>query len=156
MTECPTDGVCAFCALAFSTLLSSQGAGAHRRRALTLLQGNRLTLPGKVPFVNSVRQNFANSWTCLASRVASAADLRAQREALARRTSLVAPRDLALSRPSPRGKKNSRGAPRLRQIKHGNSSLILARQDVIKRVRTVVAWPGRRTSGESAASAAVG
>ena len=87
MTECPTDGVCAFCALAFSTLLSSQGADAHLWRALTLLQGNYPNLPGKVPFVNPVRENFANSWTCPASRVASAGDLHAQREALARRTS---------------------------------------------------------------------
>ena len=56
----PTDGVCAFCALAFSTLLSSQGADAHLRRTLIRLQGNRLNLPGEVSFVNLVRQNFAN------------------------------------------------------------------------------------------------
>jgi hypothetical protein len=78
-TGSPTDGVCASSALAFSTLLSSQGADAHLRRTLIRLQGNLLNLPGKVPFVNSVRQNFANSWTCLASRVASAGDLHAQR-----------------------------------------------------------------------------
>ena len=66
----PTDGVCALNALAFSTLLSSQGADAHLRRTLIRLQGNLLNLPGEVPFVNPVRQNFANSWTCLASRVA--------------------------------------------------------------------------------------
>jgi hypothetical protein len=59
-TNCPTDGVLCFCALAFSTLLSSQGAGAHLRRALTLFQGNHSTLPGQVFRVNSVRQNFAN------------------------------------------------------------------------------------------------
>ena len=49
----------------------------------------------------------------------------------------MAPRDLALSRPSPRGKKNSRGAPRLRQIERANSSLSQVRHDVIERVRTV-------------------
>jgi hypothetical protein len=49
----------------------------------------------------------------------------------------VAPRDLALSRPSPRGKKNSRGAPRLRQIESGNFLLAQVRRCVIKRVRDV-------------------
>ena len=58
------------CALAFSTLLSSQGAGAHLRRTLVRLQGNRYNLPGSVPFVNSVRQNFADSCTCPATLLA--------------------------------------------------------------------------------------
>jgi hypothetical protein len=75
------------CALAFSTLLSSQGADAHLRQTLVRLQGNRLNLPGEVPFVNSVRQNFADSWPCPAVRVASTPDLRAQHEVLAGRTS---------------------------------------------------------------------
>ena len=61
MRACPTDGVCALYALAFSTLLSSQGADAHLRRTLILLQGNHLNLPGEVPLVNSVLLNFANS-----------------------------------------------------------------------------------------------
>jgi hypothetical protein len=64
----------------------------------------------------------------------------------------VAPRDLALSRPSPRGKKNSRGAPRLRQIKRGNSSLTQVRHPVIEHVRTVANWDGRETRGKGPAS----
>jgi len=63
----------------------------------------------------------------------------------------MAPRDLALSRPSPRGKKNSRGAPRLRQIERANSSLTLVRHGVIERVRTVVVQrdAGKRTAKPS-------
>ena len=52
----------------------------------------------------------------------------------------MAPRDLALSRPSPRGKKNSRGAPRLRQIESRYSSLTQVRRVVIERVRLVSNW----------------
>jgi hypothetical protein len=40
----PTDGVCAY-ALAFSTLLSSQGADAHRHKAFAWIGGNPLSLP---------------------------------------------------------------------------------------------------------------
>jgi hypothetical protein len=50
----------------------------------------------------------------------------------------VAPRDLALSRPSPRGKKNSRGAPRLRQIERANSALTQVRHAVMGRSHRVV------------------
>ena len=69
----------------------------------------------------------------------------------------MAPRDLALSRPSPRGKKNSRGAPRLRQIKRGNSSLSLVRHGVIERVRIVAVRPGcERAPNSQLAAATVG
>jgi len=64
----------------------------------------------------------------------------------------MAPRDLALSRPSPRGKKNSRGAPRLRQIERGNSSLTLVRHGVTEYVHTVADWDGRETHGKGPAS----
>jgi hypothetical protein len=40
---------CAFCALAFSTLLSSQGADAHRHKAFAWIGGNPLTLPALSP-----------------------------------------------------------------------------------------------------------
>jgi hypothetical protein len=53
----------------------------------------------------------------------------------------VAPRDLALSCPSPRGKKNSRGAPRLRQIDRGNLSLTQVRPDVTGSAHAVAAQP---------------
>ena len=46
-------------ALAFSTLLSSQGADAHLRRALACLQGNYSTLPDEPPHVNQVPENFS-------------------------------------------------------------------------------------------------
>ena len=124
-------------ALAFSTLLSSQGADAHLRRALTLLQGNHMNLPDSIPLVNSVRWNFANSWTCpylqgsLSRRPARTARGPSWKDFL------VAPLDLALSRPSPRGKKNSRGAPRLRQIDRGNFSLAQVRRIVAKRTQPV-------------------
>ncbi len=58
----------------------------------------------------------------------------------------MAPRDLALSRPSPRGKKNFRGAPGLRQIDRGNSSLTQVSPDVIAHVHTVAPWPARKRS----------
>jgi hypothetical protein len=60
----PLTGFVLLNALAFSTLLSSQGADAHLQRTLIRIQGNYPNLPGEAPFVNSVRQNFANSWTC--------------------------------------------------------------------------------------------
>jgi hypothetical protein len=140
------------CALAFSTLLSSQGAGAHLRRALTLLQGNHMTLPGSIPLVNSVRWNFANSWTCpylqgsLSRRPARTARGPSYKDFL------VAPRDLPLSRPSPRGKKNSRGAPRLRQIERGNLSLTQVRRDVSVSAQTVAVGRSGETRGEGPAS----
>jgi hypothetical protein len=64
----------------------------------------------------------------------------------------MAPRDLALPHPSPRGNKNSRGAPRLRQIERGNSSLAQVRRAVIKRVPTVRSRPGREDTDKSPAS----
>jgi hypothetical protein len=136
-TGCPTDGV-VLCALAFSTLLSSQGAGAHLRRALTRLQGNRLNLPDSETFVNSVRQNFANSWPCLALQGSPSRRPARTARGLGQKL-LVAPRDLALSRPSPRGKKNFRGAPRLRQIGSGNRTLTQVRRGVTGRVLNVFA-----------------
>jgi len=48
----PTDGVCA-CALAFSTLLSSQGADAHHRSALAGIRGNPSNLPASLGPVKS-------------------------------------------------------------------------------------------------------
>ncbi len=51
--------MCLF-ALAFSTLLSSQGAGAHLQRALVRLQGNYSNLPDGFPVVNQVPQNFSS------------------------------------------------------------------------------------------------
>jgi hypothetical protein len=51
----PRDGGCA-CALAFSTLLSSQGADAHHRRSLDLVRGNPANLPGLPGRVNLLRK----------------------------------------------------------------------------------------------------
>jgi hypothetical protein len=64
----------------------------------------------------------------------------------------MAPRDLALSRPSPRGKKNSRGALRLRQIKRDNFSLTQVRHDVIEPVHTVATGQAPGDAGKSPAS----
>lgn len=61
----------------------------------------------------------------------------------------MAPRDLALSRPSPRGKKNFRGAPRLRQIDRGNLSLTQVRPDVTGCARMVAAWPARKRTAKT-------
>ncbi len=47
-------------ALAFSTLLSSQGANAHLQRALVRLQGNYSNLPDGLPLVNQVPKNFSS------------------------------------------------------------------------------------------------
>ena len=49
-----TDGVCAY-ALAFSTLLSSQGADAHRHEALAWFRGNPANLPAGSGPVNFFR-----------------------------------------------------------------------------------------------------
>jgi hypothetical protein len=66
----------------------------------------------------------------------------------------MAPRDLGLSLPSPRGKKNFRGAPRLRQIDRGNLSLTQVRPNVRRCGHTVATWrqlgngrqrPGKQT-----------
>src|SRR5579863_3963562 len=83
----------------------------------------------------------------LASRVAAILSLRAQHEASAR-SFLVAPRDLPLSRPSPRGKMNSRGAGALRQIESSNSLLTQVRRRVTDRAR--------RVTSRCAASGALG
>jgi hypothetical protein len=53
----PTDGVCA-CALAFSTLLSSQGADAHHRSALAGFRGNPTNLPASSGPVKSRYPGF--------------------------------------------------------------------------------------------------
>jgi hypothetical protein len=53
----PYDGVCA-CALAFSTLLSSQGADAHHPRPLGLIRGNPANLPVLADLVNLVRKTW--------------------------------------------------------------------------------------------------
>src|SRR5208283_2800121 len=45
--------------LAFSTLLSSQGADAHLRRTLVRLQGNYSNLPDELPVVNQAPMNFS-------------------------------------------------------------------------------------------------
>ena len=47
----PQTGLCAF-ALAFSTLLSSQGAVAHRHQAFAWVGGNPANLPAGVDSVN--------------------------------------------------------------------------------------------------------
>ena len=46
-------------ALAFSTLLSSQGAGAHHQRTLIRFQGNYSNLPDELPVVNQAPMNFS-------------------------------------------------------------------------------------------------
>ena len=109
MTGCPTDGVCASSALAFSTLLSSQGAGAHCREARTPLQGNHSTLPGGASLVNPVPENFAGSPTlpCLQGVLYPSACARAQ--ASARRTSWWLPGDLAASAFIPAGQEEPYG-----------------------------------------------
>ena len=47
-------------ALAFSTLLSSQGADAHLQLTLVRLQGNYSNLPDGFPVVNQVPKNFSS------------------------------------------------------------------------------------------------
>ena len=54
----PTDGGFSACALAFSTLLSSQGADAHHRLAFALLRGNPSNLPARSRAVNACYQVF--------------------------------------------------------------------------------------------------
>jgi hypothetical protein len=55
----PIDGVCA-CALAFSTLLSSQGADAHHQETFESVWGNPANLPCGQVFVKSAsRFNFS-------------------------------------------------------------------------------------------------
>jgi hypothetical protein len=55
MTPRRTDGVCA-CALAFSTLLSSQGADAHLQKTHIFLGGNPSNLPARSSPVNIARE----------------------------------------------------------------------------------------------------
>ena len=57
----PTDGGFSACALAFSTLLSSQGADAHHRRPCNLLRGNPMNLPEQPEVVNQVRKTRLTS-----------------------------------------------------------------------------------------------
>jgi hypothetical protein len=122
MTASPTDGVCASSALAFSTLLSSQGAGAHLRRTLTRLQGNRCNLPGSEPLVNPVPRGTLLAFGTLPCLQGSAShDLRTRRKPSLEGLPGGSPVTWPLSRPSPRGKKNFREAWRLRQIKPSNS-----------------------------------
>src|ERR1700733_13316797 len=54
----PTDGGFSACALAFSTLLSSQGADAHHRLAFALLRGNPSNLPARPRAVKACDQVF--------------------------------------------------------------------------------------------------
>ena len=57
--QIPYDGVCA-CALAFSTLLSSQGADAHRLEPCNSIRGNPANLPASHKTVKAVsRFRFA-------------------------------------------------------------------------------------------------
>jgi hypothetical protein len=53
------DGVCA-CALAFSTLLSSQGADAHPRRPVSLVRGNPANLPAVKASVKQLPEAFTD------------------------------------------------------------------------------------------------
>lgn len=57
-----------------------------------------------------------------------------------------------LSRPSPRGKKNSRGAPRLRQIEPRYRVLTQVRRGVTKRLRTVAESGPAESAGNYPAS----
>jgi hypothetical protein len=68
----------------------------------------------------------------------------AHAQALARRTSWWLPGDLAASASSPPGKKNSRGAARLRQIELGYNLLQQVRHDVTGCRRSYTAAPVRR------------
>jgi hypothetical protein len=56
----PLTGLCAF-ALAFSTLLSSQGADAHRHKAFAWLGGNPLSLPASSRAVKRVHLTLTTS-----------------------------------------------------------------------------------------------
>src|SRR5258708_5201378 len=56
----PLDGVCA-CALAFSTLLSSQGADAHHPRLFSLIRGNPTNLPVLQDVVNRLHKTWLAS-----------------------------------------------------------------------------------------------
>jgi len=73
----------------------------------------------------------------------------ADAQALARRTSWWLPGDLAAFASSPPGKKNSRGAARLRQIEPGYNPLPQLRHGVTARRRTFTASPVRRGGPET-------
>ena len=53
-------GLCAY-ALAFSTLLSSQGADAHRHKAFAWIGGNPLSLPARSRAVKRFRETLTTS-----------------------------------------------------------------------------------------------
>ena len=73
----------------------------------------------------------------------------AHAQALARRTSWWLPGDLAAFASSPPGKKNSRGASRLRQIKRGYNLSPQVRRGVTERRRMGTAAPVRRDRMET-------
>src|SRR5262249_39283109 len=52
------------CALAFSTLLSSQGADAHHHKAFAWLRGNPLTLPASPQVVKRLRRILSTFEAC--------------------------------------------------------------------------------------------
>src|SRR5215831_1573132 len=56
----PLTGLCAY-ALAFSTLLSSQGADAHRHKAFAWIEGNPLSLPARLSAVKRLRLTLMTS-----------------------------------------------------------------------------------------------
>jgi hypothetical protein len=99
------DEVSAFRALAFSTLLSSQGADAHLRRTFVRVWGNLCNLPDRILSVNQVRKNFfVTGGSCLARQdYLSLRLLRTAQGILARGTSWRLPVDWPLSRPHPAG-----------------------------------------------------
>ena len=111
MTECPTDGVCASSALAFSTLLSSQGAGAHclgarapSRATIQHYQARHLSS------TSSGELRWLGSRALPPGRPPPSACAHAQ--ALARRTSWWLPRGPDRFRVHPRRARRTLGVPR--------------------------------------------
>ena len=130
------------CALAFSTLLSSQVTDAHLRETFVSVRGNHSTLPGSVSGVNWAPRNFADSLTLPHLHVTPPGELCARARQNRKNFLRVSRRLWPLSRPFRPGKKNSRGARHVRQIEVRNLVLTQVKHDVTECSRMEPVEPG--------------
>ena len=141
-------------ALAFSTLLSSQGADAHLQRTLVRLQGNYSNLPGGILVVNQVPRNFSDQLGVHPPKQHYPTSFRGR----AKPAEFVLPGGSRRSRlaawpfRSPAGKKNIIGGRSRRQIKRRSSrrlalgpSQAFAQKPRSQAVRTVPPSPQIRS-----------